>query len=338
MNPLLESNPLFRDAVHALSVTPQPDDPPGEGHALARAHNFLFDERVADERAQGYWADLGLTEAARLQTRHDNYVVSRLQKVTIPDTFRALNGRALLSGLESAGNQVLVRIENLAPVLSWLKDENVLSGESQAFDLLCQQHSLFQTERSGTPAHRNATAFLEDLLDYWNRFRDHRPSFVAFRDELWKDLSRPDWMEALRSRLGLAHYNPRSNQKIYWAVMVYTVQEVLEAGRKTRGAAASFAVPTVLDQAIWNYFFPAPVDFVNPASYGRAMALEPVSDTGRMVAELLHIKLDYLPKHFDRFGILQTSIPPHPLKVLRNAHLEALRVETVREDFGEMIP
>ncbi|MBF0285824.1 MAG: hypothetical protein HQL51_15350 [Magnetococcales bacterium] len=340
MNRRFHAHPQFRNAVEALPSTPFSLDVPGDGRGRARAHNFLYDERVGDERAERYLAHLALPEGTtpqHLRKRHAAYVEERVQTVGVPDAF--LPGGRPAQYDQVAGSDLLVRVENIGELLAWLKTKEGADTEDRAFDRLSALLEDWTREPPGSPRHNDARALLEEAMEYWNTWRDNRPSFVALAQELDQEIAADDWAAALRTRLGLAHYNPQPPAVVHVALMRYPASDVLKAAQSMgRAIASPFASPTVLDQEMWEYFFPAPTDPRSPTSYGRAMALEPVRDTGRLLAEMLHVKINYQPNHLFKLGRLTGPIPPHPLPALRNAHLDALRIETEREDFGEMIP
>ncbi|MBF0136237.1 MAG: hypothetical protein H7833_04100 [Magnetococcus sp. DMHC-1] len=340
MNSQFANHEIFRSAVATLATTPFPDDLLCDGCMHARAHNFLHDERIGDERAGVYLRHLKLDNPspAHVRERHAAYVDERVRTAGIPDTFLAINQDAHLDGLD--GDQILVRMENLDLLLNWTTSEGYAASESEAFDKLGRFHAQLTNNPHGSTEHNDAKAFFEDAMDYWNIvLRDTRPVFVAFEADVLQEIAVSGWPEALRTRLGLAHFVPKSPKKqIYVALMRYSVKDVLHACHKVVPHARAFAVPTALDQYICEYFFPAPMNPRTSTSYGRSMALKPVEDTRLLLAELLHVKINYQPGHFSKFGRLTGSIPDYSVRDLRNAHLEALRIDTERDDFGEWIP
>lgn len=333
---------MFRAAIEALKTTPLNADRPGDGRGYARAHNFLFDEYVGDARKRMYLDHLALTHgtAELLQERHAHYIGNRIQTITsMPPTFLLGNERAIKKSLN--GNQTLARLEIInSPLQAWVNETEQGGDLEAAFTFFKKRLDAYH---HGTQFEKDeARASLEEWLEPWNEnLRDNRPVFATFADDVAPWVEEEQWAVALRTHLGLAHINPRENQKTYVALMHYSVAEIEAAFLRMHApdVLGAFAVPTVLDGAIWEYFFPAPM---NPhgahESYGRSMPLEPTEDTGQLVAELLHVKLDYQPKHLYKVGVLNTPIPDHAVRVLRNAHLDALRVETELDTFGEYIP
>jgi hypothetical protein len=64
------------------------------------------------------------------------------------------------------------------------------------------------------------------------------------------------------------------------------------------------------------------------------MALEVVASDDDLIAELLHPRLAYTPRNFIRFGYVTQPLPAMVLQDLRNNHLDALHLLSLREDFG----
>lgn len=185
-----------------------------------------------------------------------------------------------------------------------------------------------------------ARQFLENFCEQWNTSvrTDHRPTFAAFFGDVEEDVEAIDWPNRLRDRLGLSHYNvlgDRTPPKPV-ALLRYRVKEVLAAGSDQDGA--SFAVPTVLDGELNTHFFPAPREVL----YGRSLDLNPDPECERLVAEVLHRRIEYRPEHILKVGKITSPLPPFQTGTafarLRNGHRFCLRYESGREDFGENIP
>jgi hypothetical protein len=68
------------------------------------------------------------------------------------------------------------------------------------------------------------------------------------------------------------------------------------------------------------------------------MSLDPVDDEKRLLAEMLHFRLTYLPGHIVKIGHINRPLADRELKELRNNHLLAVQVASLRDDFGEEIP
>lgn len=334
-----EHKQRFWQAVNHLKTDFLDEDQFNDGRSYARAHNFLFDERIGESRWQEYLQALNLQESssAKLRIQHAQYVEDRLQSLTIPPTFLSSNASGCIGSL--AGNQYLVRVEVIHDFLDVLK--NVELDRTAAFARLGKSMQDYQVKTPGSAEHNEAKALLEDGLKTWNKeIRDSRPVFSAMADDVAMVIEQDNWPEALRNRLGLAHLNPQGGI-IHIALMRYLVQDVLDAFARMKGAAhAPFAAPTALDGPIWEYFFPAPLDPKRDRNetYGRTMPLVADLNNHQLVTELLHIKMDYKPEHFYKIGTLTTPVPDHVVRQLRNEHLFVLRYETDRETFGEQIP
>jgi hypothetical protein len=176
-----------------------------------------------------------------------------------------------------------------------------------------------------------ADLFLK-FLESWNRKRDRRPAFAAWKDQLLHELDQPDWADLLRDRLGLAHLDC-ANGPMPVALIEYVVRDVtVEAA--AHDLSHSFAAPTVLDTGPWPYFFPAPRE----SPYGRTMPLHPVDDESQLLAEMLHVRLTYRREHVVRLGEIRRPTGTLDIKELRNRHLFAVQVATGRDDFGAEMP
>lgn len=109
----------------------------------------------------------------------------------------------------------------------------------------------------------------------------------------------------------------------------------VEAVTSVAGGRPVFAAPTVLDQFFSPGFFPAPAG----VSFGHAVALSPQADCSHLAAELLHARIDYLPEHWVRVGVLnRPALDGGILPDLRATHLECLRLRTGKHDYGGLPP
>jgi hypothetical protein len=303
---------------------------------VAYGHNYLFEERVAAPRQSAYEEELGLTavDLKAWKDQHKGYLSRKIHlgPGETPETFHPINVQARLNGLDK--EQWLVRLEKLDQVLVGFpgKEEGVRSS----LEILEEQLTVWR-RKDDREAAALAEQFLEHLCEVWNTTvrRDHRPSFAVFYDEVQEDEDAPSWANHLRNRLGLSHYDvPVGGSPIPVALMRYRVREVATSG----GGDLTFAVPTVLDGDLNAHFFPAP----QGVSYGRTLDLQPDDACERLVAEVLHRRVDYAPDHFYKVGWVTESLPSHlhgaRFARLRNGHLFCLRYESGRDDFGEEIP
>ncbi len=148
---------------------------------------------------------------------------------------------------------------------------------------------------------------LSTFLQRWNTWRDGRPAFAAWKDELIDDLSHPDWADRIRDRLGLAHYDPTGTRSIPVMLMEYDVAAVLStaAGHGIRDAIVS---PLVVDSPPWPWFFPSPAGMV----YGRTMKLK--VGAPQLLAEFLHVRMTYAHDHIARLGEIKRPVGPADLR------------------------
>jgi len=275
----------------------------GDAKYRAKAQNYRFEEQVSPERLAAFETFCGeLAAAQTLEHRHTDYWEELCRYAEIPETFLKSLGPVTHGGL--AVEQRIIRIEGIDRVIK----------EDVEFDALRKAVA------------DKDTLFQEGFLNLLN-IKDNRPVFAAFHDDLLDDLGKADWPNVFRDRLGLAHHNPKE-RPIRIALMCYTVGEVL-AG--CEDDAVAITKPTVLDSRPWEYYYPAPKD----VDYGRAMALTMDRDESSLQAEILHVRMDYKPKHLIKVGRIDRPVPEIDLKDLRNHHLLCLRMESGRDDFGE---
>jgi hypothetical protein len=324
MNP---ATPPLPTLLSALVASRDPVD-------VAYGHNYRFEERVSAARQKSYEEALGLARAVlpEWQGRHKSYLFRSVyvNPGEVPGTFSPLNIDALQPA--PAPSQWMVRIENFG---------EVLHDRGPLFTMAKVQEQLEIWRRNDDQAAAaKARQFLEGLCETWNTEvrKDYRPMFASFFDEVEEEVTADDWPHRLRDRLGLSHYDvPPSGSPIAVALMRYRVAEVL-AGMGGDEQERAFAVPTVLDGELNVHFFPSPREVV----YGRTLDLRPDEDCERLVAELLHRRIEYTPDHLYRVGWMTSPIPPYDngaaFARLRNGHLFCLRYESGREDFGADIP
>lgn len=330
---------MFDNALKKLASIPVSDD---DGHALAQAHNFHFDPRTTDERKRIYYQDLDLKDDSpeHLRQRHGRYIAEHVWNPPCPATFRMENRAAFLEKLES--KRGLIRMVRLDPLLGLqVTGEKELKDPPKAFKMLTKELALLREKptKKTEKARIDADAMLSDWFDAWNKKRSLKPRFAALEGEDIQTLiGGNDWPELLRNRMGLSHLIP-GHAPLYVALMRYTVGDVLNAA-KAQGIKTPFAIPTVLDQPINEYFFPAPLTPFQGErkTFGRTMSLQPSGDDTPLMAELLHVKLDYEPKHMIKTGQILQLRPTHPIWQLRNSHLAALRQKTREHHYGKEIP
>ena len=332
----IKNDSLFGKAVAALKHTFSPGVNLQDGWGYARAHNFLFDTRAKGERERQYHQHLKLKQgsAEELFERHNDYYAKQVRDVLmIPSTFMEGNRGAFVVPLD--GEMEFVRVENINSLLRKILGDP--AGDlATAFQLLEWYLQIYNKGTAGQQDHNSAVRFLEDWLDIWNQERDMRPMYAACATDVAAIMDKPDWANEMRSSLGLAHLAPHGG-KTYIAVMKYPIKDVVTSFERMAGAKSAFAVPSVLDNKIDEYFFPAPVYPPQEGckSCGRIM---PLHDTGQLTAELLHVKLAYKPGYIERLGVLQAPLHDHSIRELRNFHLLALQEDTGLSEFGDYIP
>jgi len=285
-----------------------------EAKQAAIADNCRFDERVAPLRWDKFenrlldplkpdWADW--SEADRLNYESSVTVLSS----SIPDSFLDLNQTAWLQGI--ATNRTVVRLEHL---------ERLLSKENLSFTSL--QNLLDSTDADEQKR-------LESLIQSWNKARDGRPMFAAFYDEVKAEADHGDWQHRLRDRLGLGHYGSDKGVTIPVALMRYSLDEVATVAHKVPNA---FALPTVLDGGMHEFYFPVPKSH----PYGATLHLAP-NQADTLTAEMLHYRIDYQPEHLWKIAMITRphNVQNNSLREARDLHLLALQEATSRPDFGE---
>lgn len=167
--------------------------------------------------------------------------------------------------------------------------------------------------------------FLADFCDLWNENRDFRPAFSTLLSEVADELGKDDWADALRDKLGLAHYAPTGAPEPV-ALCRYSVADVYREA--TTGVPIT--MPTVLDSDPWEHYFPAPKSL----QFGRAMALTPCNDEEDLKVELLNARVAYSHENIWKVGQIVTSAPSYDISDLRALHLLALQIASDDHTFG----
>ena len=280
----------------------------------AEAHNIVFEERLdqhcldAFERSLSTPCSDHVVLKRKLIDFFETYF--KVSAPDVPPTFQSQNSGAALNQISP--EQKLVRIEDITGVIS-----------NSGLTLTDLAESLSSTD----PA---VSALLKNFLDQWNRERDSRPTFAAFKDQLLPEIEHAAWPHKLRDRLGLARYRAGGGP-LSVALMEYTVDEVLGEAADSPDIAHPFCVPTFLDARPNPQFFPTPREL--PA--GAPMALFEIWSDETLIAEVLHSRLTYRRHHIKKFGEITLDVPEVDFRTLRNSHLAALQVAAVRDDFGE---
>jgi len=296
----------------------------------ARAENFRMEERVSRERQTHYETQHGPASAtydAWLES-HQDYLQG-LVYTELPETFLSVNADAALPAAvtsELGAGQELIRVESLDYAL----------GDTKVGSLADLENSLAVYNNQRPDPNINAgeaKALLQEVCRSLNQNPNAvRPRFAAFAQELAEDIDGPDWPLRLRDRLGLAHLPPTKAFGPYPVVLMrYTVGEV---AAHARNLAANYplAVPTVLDAEPYEIFHPS----LRQQNYGRTLNLAGAGDCDRLASEVLHLRMDYSPKHIWKVGAItaRADTSPQRLAKLRGDHLACLQLLSNRDDFG----
>jgi hypothetical protein len=297
--------------LHQLSRSP-------ETKQAAVADNCRFDERVASGRWTKFEAYLPENPdvkdwGAANQHHYESNVIALSSSV--PDSFLNINQSALLPNI--ATNREVVRMEDLRRFfekgnLNFQTLQNLLDNRDKTKDA-------------------DQLALLATKIDVWNQNRDARPVFFAFYDEVLAEADHADWQHQLRDRLGLGFYpypSDDENTLIPVALMRYSLDEV----KKPHDGFSPFALPTVLDGGMHEYFFPVPQSH----PYGATVHLVP-DQAEQLTAEILHYRFDYQPEHLWKIAWITRphNLKDDALRTARDLHLLSLQVETGHDGFGE---
>ena len=293
--------------------------------AQAHAKNFRWDERPPQDGVALYGRYFPTTDLADLDAwnnAHEDYARDQLyldrEEPQIPWTFRAENAANRLKKIEP--RLYLLRVEEA----TWPCDLN--DADPEELDRRIQAADKGDAE---------SQTWLERFTERWNEKRDQRPLFATTEIEVEDLLDEPDWAERLRNYLGLGHYCPADETHPETVILMrYTVAEVIDA----LAGAGHPAAPSVLDGGLSPYFFPSPKpgpDADGNPYYGHTLNLgKPEPGEGyRMGVELLHPRLDWLPKHLYRVGHIARPFSQE-LTQARALHLPELQLFQDREDFG----
>ena len=275
-------------------------------------HNIDFDERMGVDRLtelEGLLPALlpsgGALRNALIRDVRNRFWVTDDR---IPPTFVTSNNVASLPDLPP---QRLVRLESLHDHLG------LWGGNIAAL------------EKAHASSSDPEKAPVQTFLDSWNDKRDNRPCFAAFKDQLRPDLADPDWANQLRDRLGLS-YGPLPTGPHPVALMEYDTLDVIAQSKGMPGAAYRFCIPSTFDHEPSAQFFPTPREcgFGNPMSHGI------IQDEKDLLAEIVHLRLTYSPRHLVKLGQITAPLPGTDIRTMRNNHLMALQLESGRDDFG----
>ena len=293
----------------------------------AQAENFMWDERPPVDGIDLYHGFLEggpVSDLDEWTDRHTDYTTVHihidLEEPELPWTFRPENAVNRLDKVDPRIYLIRIEAANWPCALSGVPVEDLRS-----------RVEAFQRGDKG------ADAWLQRFVGVWNADRDKRPLFATTELEVEDILQGDDaaWSERLRDRLGLGHYSAMpGGPPIEVILMRYTVAEVLAADPGNGYAA----IPTVLDGDLSPYFFPSPIPDPKTGDnpyYGHTVNLTPVGDENdyEIGCELLHPRIDYLPEHIHRVGVIARPVTM-PLERARRFHLPWVRLASGRADFG----
>jgi hypothetical protein len=325
------SNPALAEILQYLgSQAVRRSDP----ELAAKSDNYLFEERVQTDRQHRYETGhppAGTTYEDWLESHTDYLQASVFRE--LPETFGSINAQASLPSAvmsDLAGQQFLIRVECLDHALTHTKVDDL--------EHLAHNLAVYSGEsRDNTVTQGDAKALLEEVCRSLNSNPYAvRPRFAAFAEEMQDEISAPDWANRLRDRLGLAHYPSPSIAFATHpvALMRYRVEEVTKRARQLKTDIA-LTVPTVLDSEPYEIFHPAPKE----SNFGRTLNLSGCGDEcERLASEVMHLRIDYQPKHILKVGAITTRADLSPGRVtgLREQHLFCLRYLNGNEKFGTL--
>ena len=273
--------------------------------------NLQFEERVCDARRDAFEADgNSVHQLLPLMADHFRMRVQGVMRDHIPVTFTSINYDALYHP-DIELNQKVVRVECI---------DDVLKKISRSFE------DVDKATKSG----QRDMDLLAQFVDQWQLYPGARPSFVAFKSEVADDLAQPDWLIRFRNRLGLGHYDPAVGQRQSFVLMEYLVKDVVAEWKRleARGAERPFAFPTVLESQGSSHFFPSPRELSS------SFAVDLGGPGNPPIREMLHIRITYRADHLVKVGQLLGPLPRISLGAARDGHLERLRNDAHRLDFG----
>jgi hypothetical protein len=320
------NSPYLNAAVRAGCASKEPSE-------RAVAHNFKWDERLGPKRIAAFEDEFppATPEFSALAECYRSYFTERVEwdgKSVPGDTFQPVNDGAMLEQLPDAriGLVRLVKIHTSTLITAGLT-------ESLLADIVKLLKGAQNSNDMGEPI-RQARAKLRKFVDVWNTYDERPPAFAGLATDpvVATALTASDWADQLRRRFGLGHIHvPHGADRIPVMLLRYTVGEVLAATRRYCRPEFALRVPTVLEANFYQYFFPSPTPF----PYGRTVDLDGGRNPRQLTCELVHLPMDLSPDHIDCVGWIEPGTPEMDLAKLRDDHLELLRTDTNRHDFGE---
>ena len=286
----------------------------------AEQANLCLEDRISASRQASYESQVGTPKDwPDWKGGHYRYVQEEVRRRHPMSASFTPGEPSLRLGVES--NQYLYRVERIDALLGrFATTTGAPIGPAEVMHWISDQRSAITPGDSTTEMVSSPYASaLSELTDFFNDERnDGRPTFVAFAAE-FPDLElRDDWAEHFCKRCGLSHFF--TNSEVTLALFRYSVNDVLDAYSVT--GQTMFAVPTAIDHPMANVYFAAP----RGADWGHAVGLAPQDDCGHLVAELIHVRIDYRADHWVAVDTLsRRCLPPTEVDSLRSAHLRCIR-------------
>ena len=271
--------------------------------------NITFEEHIGDVRRRAFEASTTQASDIRqsLSSHYDRAIQGR-RKAHVPETFQPINERAHMPRTIEP-NQRIVRVERL----------DVAIGKAEQ-----DPDALIQTMADGV----RDRSIIDPVIRALNSYPGARPMFACFAAEVSTDVAASDWLPRLISRLGLGHHALAAGEIGHFALMQYTVGEVLNQASSDN----PLAIPTVFEACGSEYFLPAPFG----QNIGFAVDLEP--GAGRnWIREFLHSRLTYTRDHMIKVARLIGPTPVVHLAAVRDAHLRRARDASGRLDYGVLM-
>lgn len=288
-----------------------------KGDERFTARNFLLDENVTSERATEYEKALPAPTADTWNKDHETYLEQAACWNASPFPPRRVDPR-------DSGTPSTFRTS--------LGDMGMISKTTW---LVRVTHARRLARDAGLSLDTITRALTQpDALDRVLKLAAQRAGQPPVFAALWEDVAdllpvdptsaAPDWADRLRDRLGLPHLRPLGRRGTEILIFRYPASRVPPGATST---VRPFTIPTVLDMSRFPAFCPVPRD----SDFGRVVDLVPNSDRPRR--EMLHPPVRLRQEDLFRRGTLLRQ--PPALDRARGAHIDHLRAEYTRPDYGD---
>jgi hypothetical protein len=293
------------------------------------SRNLLLDENVEPWRAQSYSACLGSARDPVLTDplthafpSHRQYLVTKLWKNHsgtlpteidldewhCPETFQRIPASSPF--LDANLDLRLVRVE---------------SAEGLAPRIGIGVKDLIDVATSALAGVVSAAATLDLYFETLADKSKVRPEFATFHADIDDVLAEGDWVDRVRDKLGLIHYNP-SGSDIPVLVFSYPIKDLpyLQGQPAFRPL-----VPPVVLESNWNAAFcPSPMG----GKTGHTIDLSGTPPGPRR--EVVHPTMQYQARHLFRVGNIRRRVERDTLEIARSLHLTEIRKIYNRLDYG----